>query len=761
MTHVWIVAWGVGLALLAAFAAQPVGIEAQGAFAATGLAAMVLIRLFRGRGVHDHVFMAIAAAIFFRYLAWRVTETLPPPERPLDLALGLMLLLAEIYAIGMLALNFFVVADPIEQPEAPLLGDEGEWPTVDVMVPSYDEDLDIVGVTLAAARNLDYPADRLRVWLLDDGATEQKMAHPDPARARAARERGAAMRAFCDELGVGYLARGRNERAKAGNLNAGLAATDGDLVLVLDADHVPAPDFLRRTVGHFQRDPKLFLVQTPHHFLNADPAERNLGMGRMPAESEMFYSVIQRGLDKWNATFFCGSAAVLRRVALEETGGFSGETVTEDCETALQLHQRGWTSRYVDRAMVGGLQPDTFAAWIGQRTRWASGMVQVLLLKNPLAAKGLSVPQRLGYLSSSLFWLFPFSRLAFLLAPTAFLLFDMRIYEAAPREIAAFTVASLLAGILVQARLYGRVRWPWMSEVYETVQSPHLAAAVLGVVRRPRAPSFNVTAKGETIDTDRLSSVAAPVIALFAVLLATAIAGIVRVASTGGAETLVTLVTGWSVFNLAIGAVCLGAVSERRERRRHPRMPLDREGVLLIDGEPRAVRLIDGSTGGLRVAPIAPDTALTAASDRTGTLRVMPRGTPAAPVVEAMAAAMAAVGPAACRPRGHALPVRLAAVSPGSDGASLGLAFGALGALDRRFVAAVLFPHSDEIERRRRLRQRAKPVPLGTLALLGLGPLHGGRALGHVARMAPRLARRLALGPARARRRRPPATAAV
>ncbi len=126
-------------------------------------------------------------------------------------------------------------------------------------------------------------------------------------------------------------------------------------------------------------------MQTPHVFLNRDPIERNLRtFDRMPSENEMFYSVTQRGLDKWNGSFFCGSAAVLRRAALDETNGFSGITVTEDCETAFELHRTGWTSVYVDKPLTAGLQPETFESFIGQRSRWCQGMFQLFLMKNPL-----------------------------------------------------------------------------------------------------------------------------------------------------------------------------------------------------------------------------------------------------------------------------------------------------------------------------------------------------------------------------------------
>src|SRR5690606_535718 len=128
-----------------------------------------------------------------------------------------------------------------------------------------------------------------------------------------------------------YLTRAVNEHAKAGNLNNGLANSTGEYVAVFDADHAPARDFLQETVPYFSQDAQLFLVQTPHFFLNPDPVERNLRtFETMPSENEMFYGVIQRGLDRWNAAFFCGSAALLRREALLTTGGFAGRSITED-----------------------------------------------------------------------------------------------------------------------------------------------------------------------------------------------------------------------------------------------------------------------------------------------------------------------------------------------------------------------------------------------------------------------------------------------
>jgi len=140
-----------------------------------------------------------------------------------------------------------------------------------------------VRVTVLAARALDWPAEKLRVYLLDDG-------------------RRPAFRAFAIEAGVGYIVRPDNRHAKAGNLNHALEHTRGEFVAIFDCDHVPARSFLQVTMGWLVRDPELSLVQTPHHFYSPDPYSRNLRTApSVPAESELFYGVIQRGLDTWNA----------------------------------------------------------------------------------------------------------------------------------------------------------------------------------------------------------------------------------------------------------------------------------------------------------------------------------------------------------------------------------------------------------------------------------------------------------------------------
>ena len=212
---------------------------------------------------------------------------------------------------------------------------------------------------------------------------------------------------------------------------------------MFDADHAPARDFLKETVGFFAEDPRLFLVQTPHFFLNPDPLERNLRTFETHAVARTRCSTASSSAASTNGTPPSSAARrrVLSRKALNETGGFSGITITEDCETALELHSRGWNSIYVDKPLIAGLQPATFASFIGQRSRWAQGMMQILRFRFPLFKRGLTLPQRLCYMSSTLFWLFPFPRAIFLIAPLFYLFFDLEIFTASGGEFLAYTLS--------------------------------------------------------------------------------------------------------------------------------------------------------------------------------------------------------------------------------------------------------------------------------------------------------------------------------
>lgn len=599
-TYATLLLWVVLLVPILLLTSVPTSNAGQALLSIVAVLLVVMLKPFTEHTAARFALLAVASVIVLRYMVWRLLETLPPAAPTLSFTIAVLLFAVELYSNLAFFLNAFVNADPTTRKMPPQVSLR-DLPTVDILVPSYNEPTEMLAITLLAAKNMIYPVDRRTVVLCDDGGTDQRCNSDNPELAAASRKRRAELQQLCADLGIMYSTRARNEHAKAGNMSAALERLNGDLVVVFDADHVPTRDFLARTVGYFVDDPKLFLVQTPHFFINDDPVQRNLGFSRkVPTENEMFYSKIHRGLDRWGGAFFCGSAAVLRRAALDSVGGFSGETITEDAETALDIHARGWKSLYIDRAMVAGLQPETFASFIQQRGRWATGMMQMLILKNPLFRSGLRLPQRLCYINSMSFWLFPLIRMAYLLVPLVYLFFGVEIFVSTYDEVMAYMLGYLAVSFLVQNALFSRYRWPLVSEVFEVAQAPYLAAAIFRTVLRPRAAKFNVTAKDEMLVEDYISPVYKPLLYLLLLMLAGVVALAVRWIAFPGDRGVLAIVGGWAVFNFLLVSLALRAVCEKQQSRASPRVVMDVPATLTWEGQaaPLQATIVDASVRG-------------------------------------------------------------------------------------------------------------------------------------------------------------------
>jgi cellulose synthase (UDP-forming) len=287
---------------------------------------------------------------------------------------------------------------------------------------------------------------------------------------------------------------------------------------------------------------------------------------------------------------------------LETTNGFAGRSITEDAETAIELHSRGWNSIYVDRPLIAGLQPATFASFIGQRTRWAQGMLQIMLMKFPLFKGGLNLSQRLSYLSSTMFWLFPITRMIFLFAPFFYLFFDLQIFTASSGEFIAYTMTYMLANLIMQNSLFGRWRWPWISELYEYIQSVHLFPALISVLLNPSKPTFKVTSKDETTSHNRVSEAGIPFYVIFFLLLVGVGFTLFRLYTEPFKAEITLVVGGWNLLNLIIAGCALGVVSERREARQNRRVPVERAcEVRMQDGSWVEGTILDVSSTGVSV----------------------------------------------------------------------------------------------------------------------------------------------------------------
>ena len=571
--------WGLLATLTAYLAIAPSTLEFQQRLSAALLVALGLAfhfgrnaRTLRRQALGRLAVIVLCTFLALRYFQWRATESLPLQFGLLAMVCGLLLFLAELYGFVNMLAGFFINSEPFHRRSVPLPSDPAALPHVDVYIPTYNEDPSIVRPTVIAATQMDYPRDKLHVYILDDGGTAQKCNDADPAKAAAARARAAELKALAERFGAGYLTRERNLHAKAGNINSALAHTRGELLLVLDCDHIPAADFLQHGVGFFLADPKLFVLQTPHNFVSPDPVERNLDTyERSPAENELFYDVMQPGLDFWGTSFFCGSAAILRRSVIDQLGGVSGKTITEDAETTLDALSLGYGSAYLNRPMVSGLQPETFSGFIVQRVRWGQGMWQIFLLKNPWRQPRLKLVQRLLYTNFAFYWGFAFARVVMLLAPPAYLVFGINLCDTTAEQLVAYAGPALVASLVSTQYFYGRVRWPFMSQLYEIVQSVFVLQGLAQVVRRPSAPSFKVTPKGEVLDRNFVSTLAWPFYVLLGLTVLGVAMGFMRWDEQPWNRGAIAFVMFWAVLDLLLLLGALGITFERRQLRSEPR----------------------------------------------------------------------------------------------------------------------------------------------------------------------------------------------
>jgi cellulose synthase (UDP-forming) len=437
----------------------------------------------------DNFSRRLVAGILFcllvRYLLWRSLSSLNLAS-PLDGVFSLILLGMEIIAIsgGMLQLLLMFTAKNRHQ-EADKYSEavinESYKPSVDILIPTYNEPSFILKRTVIGCQALDYT--RKEVYLLDDTRRPE-------------------IEQLAQELGCHYFTRSDNSHAKAGNLNHAIAKTQGELIVVFDADFIPTQNFLKRTIGFFQKS-KIALVQTPQSFYNSDPIARNLGLEKvLTSEEEVFYRQMQPIKDGAGSVVCAGTSFVVRREALEEVGGFVTESLSEDYFTGVQLAAKGYELVYLDEKLSAGLAAESISAHLEQRLRWARGTLQAFFIaSNPLTIPGLNLWQRLGHLEGLLHWFNSIPRLFFLLLPIFSVFFGIHPISANAREAVYFFIPYYLTQLTVFSWLNRRSRSALLSDLYSLVQCVPVAITVIKVLLNPFSRGFKVTPKG--IKSDR------------------------------------------------------------------------------------------------------------------------------------------------------------------------------------------------------------------------------------------------------------------
>jgi len=369
-----------------------------------------------------HVGGLTAIFALVAYLSWRVVFTIPAGGWNAVAAW----LLVGFEALPLLGLVVRVITLWNLDSRAPRPVTElPEGVGVALLIPTYNESVEVIAPTIAAACALE-PAHQ--TWVLDDGDRDW-------------------VDQLCREYGARYVRRPVHDHAKAGNLNHALAlmeaeASEGgasiDVIAVLDCDHVPLPTFLTATLGWFD-DPEVALVQGPQTFYNSGAFDDDGVTG----EQGVFFHVLMAARNHDGAgPFWCGSTSLLRTSALREVDGIATDTIVEDMHTTLGLIKKGWKTVYHHQTLAVGLAPATPEQYLLQRRRWGLGSMQVLTKERLWKAKSwMSWRNYFEYLSGTLWWLEGVATIVMFVIPAAILVSGAQTSTAGPGTFAAVFLA--------------------------------------------------------------------------------------------------------------------------------------------------------------------------------------------------------------------------------------------------------------------------------------------------------------------------------
>ncbi len=433
-----------------------------------------------------------------------------------------------------------VLLPPSARTDAPMrLGERDVL--VDVFVTVYGEDLDTIRRTVSAAVAM---RGAHRTWVLDDGRSD-------------------AVRDAAAELGAWYVRRLSSNGAKAGNVNHALSIAKGEFFAIFDADFVPDPDFLVETVPFFI-DANVAFVQTPQAYGNL---HTTIARGAAYMQT-VFYRFVQRGRNRFNASFCVGTNVIFRRAAIDEIGGMHTDSKSEDVWTALALHERGWRSVYIPDVLAVGDAPETIEAYSKQQLRWATGGFEILLTHFPLSPRrALTGDQRIQYFVTATFYLTGICPLLLLLVPPLEIYFDLRPMNLAitPLTWALYYLGFYAVQILLAWFVVGSFRWETLT--LATVSFPIYAKALWNVVSG-KDVGWHVTG---TASRRSPFEFIVPQILFFVFLALTSVVGVSRDVSIGS----VTLATAWNITNtVLLGAFLVTAALEHRSVQQPARRPV-------------------------------------------------------------------------------------------------------------------------------------------------------------------------------------------
>ncbi|MES2848728.1 MAG: glycosyltransferase [Bacteroidota bacterium] len=277
------------------------------------------------------------------------------------------------------------------------------------------------------------------------------------------------VRALCSRLGVRHVTRTIKVNAKAGNINNALKQATGELVVVMDPDHIPATDFLDAVVGYFE-DPKVGYVQIVQAYYNQSESLVAKGAAQ---QTYQFYGPMMMCMNTYGTVQAIGANCTFRREALDSIGGHAAG-LSEDMHTAMQMHAKGWKSIYHPSILTRGLVPATMSSYFKQQLKWSRGTWELLMVTYPKLFTKFTWRQKLHY------FLLPFHYLSGIIFFINFLIPVISLftgYIPLKMDVVAFALASF--PVLAMSILIRHFVQKWVAE--ETERGFHIVGGILQI----------------------------------------------------------------------------------------------------------------------------------------------------------------------------------------------------------------------------------------------------------------------------------------
>ncbi len=561
--------------------------------------ALVFPRLDHHNGHHRTYIAFFAIVLFVRYIIWRIGSSILIAPMPSFEGVWIWVCFINEIFIFIETSSFYLLlckntdrSEEANRYEKVLRALPPHMlPTVDVFIPTYNEGIDVVERSIVGAIHLDWPEDKLKIWVLDDGKRDW-------------------LREFCMQKGAGYIRRADNVHAKAGNINHASMLTNGKFVMTLDADFIPHRNFIYRTIGFFT-DSKVAIVQTPQHFFNKDFVQANLHLhNTTPDEQRLFFDVMMPARDGWDAAFWCGSSSLARRTALEECGGVPTSSITEDLLTTLTLLRHGYVTRYLNEKLSQGIAPEELASLMTQRERWCRGTIQAFYSKMGPLGPNLSFIHRFIFFPT--YWLFsPVTRIMAHIIPIVFLWTGVpSVYLDHYSVLLNYQLPVILFNFAYEMWIMPYHFVPLINTASNTLNAIHVLPTVINSLFDPYSKGFGVTPKGRFANNSKKRFYHPYSFWVSFILLMLTLGGILISLNTSisnnSSNAFFPIAASWSVFNCLILLLMIFLSVEHPRRRQEERFPVYHPSRICIDGQQVGIKIEDMSLSGAHITGSCP-----------------------------------------------------------------------------------------------------------------------------------------------------------